>query len=1097
MTSTRPGTAIATQRTLLFTDVVGSTDLANRVGDAQCRILLGAHESVIRAEVAAHRGTEIKALGDGFMVAFEAPKEAVACAVAVQERLETEAEGLAVRMGLHAGEVTEEGGDLFGASVNAAARISARARGGQILISEAVLPAVAGLDAVDRGLFWLKGFPDKWRLHEVLWRGQSGDDGPVRAFMDRTPFVGRESERADLRRRLDEAVRGRGSLVLLGGEPGVGKTRLAMELAAEADERGVRVLTGHCVEMEGAAPYTAWVEVLEQALARAQSPEAFRSLLGDDAGEVARIVPELRRVFADVPQPIELPPEQERRYLFNSIRDFIGRAAEVRPMFILLDDLHWADEPSLLLLRHVVEGLRDLPVLIVGTYRDVELEVGRPLARAIEDLRRGGLAFRLSLKRLDEAGVAAMLLALAGQSAPPQLVKVIFAESDGNAFFVEEVFRHLLEEGRLLDADGRWRTDVDVAEFDVPESIRLVVGRRLERLSDAARKLLTSAALLGRVFDVDLLTEAAGVDEDELLDGLEEAELARLVLPVEGGGERFEFGHELIRQTLLADLSTLRRQRLHLRVADAIEARADGRLEEVAADLAYHLTQAGAGAPVERTGRALYLAGMRGLQAVAFEQALSYLEAAASLGAAFDERARAELMHALGLAYSGVGRWDDAMEAWDQALDGFERLKDDEAVGRIAPPISYLLVWAARFEDALMLVGRGLGALGDRESLDRVRLLSYGALLFGGGAYAEAAEQMAGDALAMAERLGDRRVLGEALAIQAVIRWEFSRFDQLVEIGTRAAALLREEQALWELAANQGFVSIGLVWEGRLDEAIAVADEAIALGDRIGHPGAHLTAHRSRVAAHYVRTGDLAALAAGGEKDREIAAAGGLPWIAQSYTWIGLAAFVGGDWEAAREAFEEGVRREPPAPVFTGWERGILMALLAYQEEEEAALELWSREGVEIPPAGEATGLGASGMLMWAVEAFAVLGRHDDAGALYPQVAAHAEVLKGRIWDLAPSHRVAGIAAACAGDFEAAERHFDLGAAQADAWPHVVEQAERRRWRAWMLLLRGGPGDRERAEGLLREAAERYRSLHMPRHVELAETMAAGAKEAR
>ena len=520
--------------TVLFTDVVGSTDLANRVGDVECRRLLGSHETVIREELAANDGREIKTMGDGFMVAFPKAEGGLACAVAVQRRLAAEAEGVSVRMGLHTGEVTEERGDLFGVAVNAAARVAAKARGGQIMVSGALLAALDGLESVDRGLFWLKGFPERWRLHEVLWR--EGSEGTrAAASGDRTPFVARDDELADLRRALEAAAGEHGSLVLIGGEPGVGKTRLTMELAAEADAMAMRVLTGHCVEREGAAPYTPWVEVLEQALARAQSPEAFRGLLGESAGEVARIVPELRRAFDDIPAPLDLPPEQERRYLFNSIREFIGRAAEIRPLLIVLDDLHWADEPTLLLLEHVAEGLAGAPVLVLGTYRDVELEVGRPLARTIEDLRRRGLAQRLSLRRLDERGVTEMLTGLTGQDPPAELVRAIYAESDGNAFFVEEVFHHLMEEGRLLDASGRWRTDVTVAEFDVPESMRLVIGRRLERVTEDARKLLAAAAILGRVFEAAALETVAGVDEDRLLDGLEEAERARLISAVEGG----------------------------------------------------------------------------------------------------------------------------------------------------------------------------------------------------------------------------------------------------------------------------------------------------------------------------------------------------------------------------------------------------------------------------------------------------------------------------------------------------------------------------------------------------------------------------------
>ena len=200
-------------------------------------------------------------------------------------------------------------------------------------------------------------------------------------------------ERAELLRLLDSALAGHGSLVLIGGEPGIGKTHLTRAILAEATRRGSYTVVGHCYEMEGAPPYVPFIEMLEYS-ARVVPRESFRHTLGDAAPEMAKLMPELRRMFPDIPPPFELPPEQQRRFLFNAYRDAFERAARLTPMVVVLEDLHWADEPTLLLLQHLTRTVGTVPVLMIGTYRDVELEVGRPFARILESLTAGetGLA---------------------------------------------------------------------------------------------------------------------------------------------------------------------------------------------------------------------------------------------------------------------------------------------------------------------------------------------------------------------------------------------------------------------------------------------------------------------------------------------------------------------------------------------------------------------------------------------------------------------------------------------------------------------------------------------------------------------------------
>ena len=236
----------------------------------------------------------------------------------------------------------------------------------------------------------------------------------------RTPYVGREKEHGDLSACVDQAIRGRGGIVLVGGEPGVGKTRLVEQVQAEAQTRTCLPLTGRAYETDGAPPFIPFVEIVEQCL-QPMPPDALRTSLGDAAPEVARLVPDLHRQFSDIPPPLELPPDQQRRYLFKNVAEFLERASHLRCMVILLDDLQWADEATLDLLQHLAPLLGNWSVLLLGTYRDVELDVGRPFAQTLESLRRKRLATRLNLRRLGIESVRAMLAALGGPTPPTQV----------------------------------------------------------------------------------------------------------------------------------------------------------------------------------------------------------------------------------------------------------------------------------------------------------------------------------------------------------------------------------------------------------------------------------------------------------------------------------------------------------------------------------------------------------------------------------------------------------------------------------------------------------------------------------------------------
>jgi tetratricopeptide (TPR) repeat protein len=540
---------------------------------------------------------------------------------------------------------------------------------------------------------------------------------------ERTAFVGRESEVCAIRAAIDRALSGHGSIVMLRGGPGVGKTRLAMEMSEYASRVGFRCVVGHCYERDEPVPFLPFVEIIEGHLANAASLEDHSRRIGDNAAELAQIAPSLRRVFPDIPQPLELPPAQKRRYLFQSVSEALARCARTRSYLYILDDLQWADESSLALLIHLANRIAQLPVVIIGTFRDGYSDSNPALIRTLEELVRMGVRPQ-KLGGLPTVAVAQMLRELSQREAPESLLSLIYEESQGNPFFVEEVFRHLVEGGKVFDAAGQFRTDIKIEEFDVPENVRLVINRRLERLDENEKRVLAAAAVIGRSFSFQLLTAISQIDVDELFTVIEKAQQMGIIIPSSEGPERpFTFTHELVRQTLLAGISAPRRARMHASVADAIELVYPDAVNERAGEIADHLIKAGSFADERKLVRNLTLAGNSALDAAAFEEARSSFLTALSHQAAISAKERAELLARLGMAEAGLELWEEALPNLRKSLEVYIGLGDRGMIGRIFSELTDALILAGRFPDAIETARPGLAHLGGEVSVDRVRLL--------------------------------------------------------------------------------------------------------------------------------------------------------------------------------------------------------------------------------------------------------------------------------------------------------------------------------------------------------------------------------------
>ncbi|MFL5889421.1 MAG: ATP-binding protein [Solirubrobacteraceae bacterium] len=669
-------------------------------------------------------------------------------------------------------------------------------------------------------------------LHRAVLEQDPALDLPSEAAAGgpRGAFVGRDRELGELERGLDDAFGGHGRLFLVAGEPGAGKSRLADELGRQAAERGARVLVGRCWEAGGAPPYWPWV----QALGR-------------------------------LPEPPELDTEGARFWLFQATSAFLRASAEGEPLVLVLDDLHAADEPSLLLLRFVARELADCRLLLIAAYRDVDPAMRDPLHATLAELVREPHTAQMHLAGLGERAVGRYLELSTGARPTSSLVEEVHAETDGNPLFVVELVR-------LLDAEGL--LGEPRAEVPIPPGIRAVIARRVGRLSEPCRALLYSASVLGREFGLDALAEMCTLARDELLDTLDEAMAERIVVDAPAAPGQLRFGHALIRDTLYDDLTSARRLRLHLSAGEALEAVYEADPEPHLAELAHHFRAA---APVGATDRAVAYsrrAGDRAIVTLAFEEAERQYEAALIL--VDDAAERCELLLGLGEARARAGDTPASKRAFREAADLAERTGLSEALARAALGYGARMIWdVARDDDAvLQLLERALTTIGTDDSPLRVRLLARiaGGPLRDSTASAQRREALGAEALACARRVGDPATLAYALqgyilahhspdhtrrqleladelvavATEAgdkerIVEGGEERLDALVELGdvegakaelaamTKVAAELRQPSHAWFVAVYEALFAL---LEGRLDEAENLVVRARPIGER-------------------------------------------------------------------------------------------------------------------------------------------------------------------------------------------------------------------------------------------------------------------------
>ncbi len=601
------------------------------------------------------------------------------------------------------------------------------------------------------------------RLDDVLAAVARGDDAPplgdelsrVEGLAEGV-FVGREREVDKLRAGLEDALGGRGSLLMVVGEPGIGKTRTAEELVTYARLRGARVLIGRSYEAEGAPAYWPWLQ-MARALMEGGDADHLRELLGAGAADVVRVMPELRKLLPDLEPQHSLEPEQARFRFFDAVTTFLRNVAAEQPLVILLDDLHWADAPSLRLLQFLARELSDASILVVGTYRDVELGRRHPLSQALADLSRQGLVERVTLRGLSEPEVARLIEVTASIDPPPALVRAIHDETEGNPFFVSEIVNLLASEGQLDDPSGfgEWT-------LTIPQGVREVLGRRLDRLSDDCNRLLAIASVIGREFAVEVLERVADLPHERTLALLEEAGGERILDHDSAPPLRFSFAHALVREALYEELAVAQRVRLHRRAAAVIEEiygeEPGQRLEE----LAHHFLE---GQELERAIVYAEAAANRSVEVMAFERAAElYGKACQAMELRYPApgRRHVELLVALGMAQSRATAGLRARETFTRAATLAREMGESDLFAASVLGLSMWIVIGKDDPEATELIEEALAGLGEADSAIRARLL----VRLSVATYftrPDERERYAREALEMARRVGEPDTLAAVL----------------------------------------------------------------------------------------------------------------------------------------------------------------------------------------------------------------------------------------------------------------------------------------------------------------------------------------------
>jgi tetratricopeptide (TPR) repeat protein len=722
---------------------------------------------------------------------------------------------------------------------------------------------------------------------EAIEAGKAQKEPPTEAPAEnplyRRVFVGRESELKQLQSAFDGAISGQGALMMVTGEPGIGKTSLCEQLSTYVTLRGGRTLVGHCYEAGSLSlPYLAFVEAL-RSYVLSRDPKDLKEELGSGAADVARIISEIRERLK-IKLRTQKDPEEERYRLLQGVTEFLSNAANVQPMLVVLEDLHDADKGTLEMLTHVSRNLAGARLLIVGTYRDVEVDRSHPLSAALAELRRVSTYGRVLLRGLNADEVRRMMESITRQSIPWGLAEAVHRQTEGNPLFVQEVVRYLVEDGLIARKEGQWRPTKDTPlEMSIPEGLRDVIGKRLSLLSPECNRLLAVASVIGREFALENLKAVAGIDEDIFVNALKEAvRLSILEERSQRGLVRYRFTHAFFRQTLYEEMIAPQRLKLHRQVAHTLETLYARHLKEHAVELAEHFSHSTDPADLAKAVSYAEMAAKKATDVYAYGEAVRLLEQALKVQEVLDledKAKRCDLLLALGdaLFLAGENRRVVNTEA-PQALALAEAIVDSTRASRacllamrgLSIYFTILMAspeaaqWAARADryaepetveramaDTMMAILQQSGGSSSSEvavllsqALDLARRLgdpdTYW-YIAGTWLFSLESPQHEEEQIRLAEELAEQSRAGVSVLILGVALWAI--VQTFLEFGQRRRAedIMSEMRTVAERSGQANLLMISMlndaivaICDGRLEEAIVIRRRMLTRGEELG-----------------------------------------------------------------------------------------------------------------------------------------------------------------------------------------------------------------------------------------------------------------------
>ena len=901
-------------------------------------------------------------------------------------------------------------------------------------------------------------------------------------------LIDRVEEMNLLREAVDRAVRGEGGLLFLRGEAGIGKTRLTREMGAYARLRGMNVLYGRCpalLTMTGIPPYILWSEVIRDYL-QASAPEQLYRVIAFYPAEVSKLVPELRQKLGAIPQSIQIDPEHERDRLFEAVSQLITNVSKEAPLLVVLDDLQWTDQSSLLLMHYLARGVSRERLLLVGAYRDSEVDEKHPLSPVLTELNRERLLQSVPLKRMLVNDVTEMIKQILEQDdVPEEFCQLVYQKTGGNPFFVEEVTRSLKEEQLIFREGNRWKIK-EVSRIELPETVRGVIKIRIGRLDDECRNLLTMASFVGYDFGFEALREATGLEENKLVELLERMlKTGQIRARVVRGEDACSFADAIVRDVVHEEVSPLMHRRLHNVVGNALEKIYAKKTDEHLAELAYQFLEGG-----DRAKALDYFlrAAEKAVKVYAHGEASTYFQSALSLLEEMEgePQKKGYVLEKLGDAKEALGEHDASMKHWNEALPLWKKLDEKEKLSRIHRKMAKVLFYMkddkGKAEEHCQEALNLLESM--PESVELASLYSDRAWMQWYVGDLDTARSSAEKAIRLAERLNAQGVVADSYRMLGVIVRPGDA-KKAIEYGERALKIALDNNCLEVAVGAYNNYALSLPQRKRREPL----EKGYELAEKVGDMW-----YRSRIAGNLAQrviiAGNIDKALLLAEEALALARKAGQSANISAGLWaFGYAYSVLGEWEKSQQCLEESWSIAQRLRAFQLMSNSMLALgwLCLCRGEYVKAVEWFEKQSAHLEKAGAEKELRRSDF-PWLISAYIELGEIDKANN-------QIDILRKLALETADEELTATTNTLKATVLRA-QKKWDESIQLFERSLQEWEALDVRKWNVYFLarcvlyeyarvhLERDQEGDREKAHSLLNQALEIFEKMGAKKDIE-------------